>query len=193
MSKPPSSPLALEMHLVFSHKNSILFKLLRLWAKATVCAVVLPTIFFICVPLSILVIPPLFIAFTWAFFLCKILCFLCPLRVLDIMRFFRFCTTLILGSSSSSTSKADRNDDDEDKMKELIAKSLEDKPPQAMSVVELDPSEVPCFYESDDHDHEQENSKEENGKIGMYEEEGSWQILVPKPALPKRKRDKHSV
>lgn len=111
------------------------------------------------------------------------------------MRFFRFCTTLILGgSSSSSTSKADRNDnDDDDKMNELIAKSLEDKPPQAMSVVELDPSEVPCFYESDDHDHEQENSKEENGKIGMYEEEGSWQILVPKPTVPKRKRDKHSV
>lgn len=111
------------------------------------------------------------------------------------MRFFRFCTTLILGSSSSSssTSKADRNNDDDDKMNELIAKSLEDKPPQAMSVVELDPSEVPCFYESDDHDHEQENSKEENGKIGMYEEEGSWQILVPKPAVPKRKRDKHSV
>lgn len=104
------------------------------------------------------------------------------------MRFFRFCTTLILGSSS--TSKDRNGDDDDEKMKELIAKSLEDKPTQAMSVVELDPSEVPCFYESDDH--EQENSKDENGIIGMYEEEGSWQILVPKPALPKRKRDKHS-
>ncbi|KAK9934913.1 hypothetical protein M0R45_022039 [Rubus argutus] len=55
------------------------------------------------------------------------------------MRFFGFCTTLILGSSS--TSKDRNGDDEDDKMKELIAKSLEDKPPQAMSVVELDPSE----------------------------------------------------
>lgn len=109
------------------------------------------------------------------------------------MKFFRFFTTLILGSSSTaSTSKASDNDDEGNKEEEMIAKSREDKE-QPMSVVELDPSEVPCFYESDDH--EQENKEEQNnvkevkeevGKTGMYEE-GSWQVLVPKPPIPKRK------
>ncbi|XP_061994036.1 uncharacterized protein LOC133711983 [Rosa rugosa] len=193
-SSKPSSFFPLEMRIQLSwrkYKNSVLFKLLNLWAKATVCVIVLPTIFFICVPLSILLIPPLFIASTWAFCICKILYFLCPLRVVDTMKFFRFCTTLILGSSS--TTKAGDNDNEENMMNEFIAKSLEDKE-QSMSVVELDPSEVPCFYESDDH--EQENKEEQNvneevGKIGMYEE-GSWQVLVPKPPIPKRKKDKHS-
>ena len=64
-----------------------------------------------------------------------------------------------------------------------------------MSEVELDPSEVPCFYESDDHEQEykdEQNVKEEVGKIGMYEE-GSWQVLVPKPPVRKKKKEKHTV
>ncbi|KAL6192925.1 hypothetical protein ACLB2K_034011 [Fragaria x ananassa] len=200
-SSKPSFFFPLEMPTQFSwrkYENSVLFKLLKLWAKATVCVVVLPTILFVCVPLSILLIPPLFIASTWAFCMCKLLYFLCPLRVVDTMKFFRFFTTLILGgSSTASTSKASDNDDEGNKEEEMIAKSREDKE-QPMSVVELDPSEVPCFYESDDH--EQENKEEQNnvkevkeevGKTGMYEE-GSWQVLVPKPPIPKRKKEKHT-
>lgn len=112
------------------------------------------------------------------------------------MKFFRFFTTLILGSSSTaSTSKASDNDDEGNKEEEMIAKSREDKE-QPMSVVELDPSEVPCFYESEQENKEEQNNvkevKEEVGKTGMYEE-GSWQVLVPKPPIPKRKKEKHTV
>ncbi|XP_050372170.1 uncharacterized protein LOC126790078 [Argentina anserina] len=179
------------------YKNSVLYKLLKLWAKATVCVVVLPIIFFICVPLSILLIPPLFIASTWAFCMCKIIYFLCPLRVVDTnhtMKFFRFCTTHILGTTS--TTKANDNDDEENMKEELIAKSREDKK-QPVSEVELDPLKVPCLYESDDHEQENKegrNVKEEVGKIGMYEqlEQGSWRVLVPKPRIPKRKKEKHT-
>ncbi|KAH0991265.1 hypothetical protein GBA52_002748 [Prunus armeniaca] len=61
--------------------------------------------------------------------------------------------------------------------------------------VDLDPSELPCLYESDfdiEEDHQEINSERRvkegtTGHIRTYQKEGSWQVVVSKPALSKKR------
>ncbi|PQQ17050.1 uncharacterized protein Pyn_14756 [Prunus yedoensis var. nudiflora] len=68
----------------------------------------------------------------------------------------------------------------------------------ACESVDLDPSELPCLYESDfdiEEDHQEIDGerrvKERTGHIRTYHEEGSWQVVVSKPA-PSKKREPQS-
>lgn len=188
--------------------SSIIFlfqQVVKLWAKACAC-VALSICLIVCIPSLILVFLPFFTAFLWALFLCKILCFfrLCPqFRFLETKIFFNYlsCTaTKFIGSSSSRSSTSNSECDYNHKINnnnnnnELIAKSLEDK----QESVDLDPSELPCLYESDfdiEEDHQEINGerrvKERTGHIRTYHEEGSWQVVVSKPA-PSKKREPQS-
>ncbi|KAI5352905.1 hypothetical protein L3X38_005797 [Prunus dulcis] len=91
--------------------------------------------------------------------------------------------------SSTSHFECDYNHKINNNDNELIAKSLEDK----QESVDLDPSELPCLYESDfdiEEEHQEINGerrvKEGTGHIRTYQEEGSWQVVVSKPAVSKK-------
>ncbi|CAL8095578.1 unnamed protein product [Prunus armeniaca] len=180
--------------------SSIIFlfqQVVKLWAKACAC-VALSIFLIVCIPFLILVLLPFFTSFLWALFLCKILCFfrLCPqFRFLETKIFFNYlsCTaTKFIGSrSSTSHFECDYNHKINNNDNELIAKSLEDK----QESVDLDPSELPCLYESDfdiEEDHQEINSERRvkegtTGHIRTYQKEGSWQVVVSKPALSKKR------
>ncbi|KAH0997577.1 hypothetical protein GBA52_021441 [Prunus armeniaca] len=96
-----------------------------------------------------------------------------------------------IGGSPSSMEVPRRLRRGHKKRKDLIAKSLEDK----QESVDLDPSELPCLYESDfdiEEDHQEINSERRvkegtTGHIRTYQKEGSWQVVVSKPALSKKR------
>ncbi|CAB4264843.1 unnamed protein product [Prunus armeniaca] len=147
--------------------SSIIFlfqQVVKLWAKACAC-VALSIFLIVCIPFLILVLLPFFTSFLWALFLCS--------------------------RSSTSHFECDYNHKINNNDNELIAKSLEDK----QESVDLDPSELPCLYESDfdiEEDHQEINSERRvkegtTGHIRTYQKEGSWQVVVSKPALSKKR------
>ncbi|XP_018502862.2 uncharacterized protein LOC108867196 isoform X2 [Pyrus x bretschneideri] len=183
---------------VFSQNNHysisvLFFQVIKLWAKACLCAG-LSFFLLICIPILILLTLPFSISFLWALFFCKILCFfcLCPeFRFLEMKFLVNYLSSAATKFTGSSKSNPNHDDDHHnhhhkiinDNNDELIAKTLEDK----QESVQLDPSELPSLYESD-FDVEDDHHQEIKGKgvnDGMSQiracKEGSWQILVSKP------------